>query len=104
MTQSLIVGELPMKTFFSTQIAVCLFLVVVQGLASDEKPKTKTPSLKADVIIQNGRIWTVNKKRPEAEALAIARHRIVAVGSNTDIQPLIGPKTKIIDGQKRRVL
>ena len=93
-----------MRTFFSTQLTVCVLLLVVQGLASDHKPKTKDLSLKADVVLQNGKIWTVNKKQPEAEALAIVRDCIIAVGSNTDLQPLIGPKTKIIDARKRRIL
>ena len=58
----------------------------------------------ADVVLTNGKIWTVNEAQPEAEAVAVWRGRILAVGSNADIRPLIGPKTRVIDAQGRRVL
>ena len=34
----------------------------------------------ADLIITNAKIWTVDKTRPHAEALAVLGERIVAVG------------------------
>lgn len=58
----------------------------------------------ADRIIKNGKIWTVNTKQPEAEALAIRGERIVAVGSDADILKLAGPQTKVHDLQQRRVV
>jgi predicted amidohydrolase YtcJ len=57
-----------------------------------------------DLILTNGKIWTVNKAQPEAEALAIWRDRIVAVGTNADIQALAGAKTQVLDLQSRRVV
>jgi predicted amidohydrolase YtcJ len=65
----------------------------------------KSPSAsQADVVLRNGKIWTVNPKQPEAEALAIAGDRIIAVGTEAQIRPLIGGKTKVIDLKQRRVL
>ncbi len=58
----------------------------------------------ADLILTNGKIWTVNKAQPEAEALAIWRDRIVALGTNDQIGSLAGPGTRIIDLKGRRVL
>lgn len=58
----------------------------------------------ADLILINGRIWTVNPAQPEAEALAIVQNRIVRVGKNSEIKKLIGPETRVIDLEGNFVL
>jgi predicted amidohydrolase YtcJ len=58
----------------------------------------------ADQVLRNGKIWTVNKAQPEADALAVWHERIVAIGTNADVQPLIGPRTQVIDLQQSRVV
>jgi predicted amidohydrolase YtcJ len=51
----------------------------------------------ADLLITNAKVWTVDNARPLAQAVAVLRDRIVAVGSNSDVQPWRGPHTKVID-------
>jgi predicted amidohydrolase YtcJ len=58
----------------------------------------------ADVILVSAKIWTGDPARPEAQALAVREGRIVAVGSNTEIEPLKGKKTRVLDGRGRRVV
>jgi predicted amidohydrolase YtcJ len=58
----------------------------------------------ADIIITNAKIWTVDKVRPRAEALAIVGERIVAVGSAADMDSWHGPQTKVVDAQGRLLL
>jgi predicted amidohydrolase YtcJ len=58
----------------------------------------------AELIVVNGRLWTVDPSRPEAQALALWQGRIVAVGSDADVRALAGPATKVIDLHGRRVL
>jgi predicted amidohydrolase YtcJ len=58
----------------------------------------------ADVIVVNGRVWTVNASQPEAEAVAIVGPRIAAVGSSADIRKWAGPRTRVIDLAGRRVV
>jgi predicted amidohydrolase YtcJ len=58
----------------------------------------------ADVVLQGGRVWTVNKAQPEVQAVAIWGERILAVGRDEDLKPLIGPKTRVIDLKGRRVV
>jgi predicted amidohydrolase YtcJ len=58
----------------------------------------------ADLILQNGKIWTVSKAQPEAEALAVWHGRIVAVGKNAEIERLAGPNTRRIDLSGRRAV
>lgn len=58
----------------------------------------------ADLVLVNGKIWTVNDRQPEAEAVACLNGRIVAVGANEAIRKWAGPVTKIIDLRGRRVV
>jgi hypothetical protein len=39
----------------------------------------------SDIILHNAKIYTVDPARPWAEALAIERQRIMAVGSNDEV-------------------
>jgi predicted amidohydrolase YtcJ len=58
-------------------------------------------SEKPDLVLQNANIHTVNPKEPHAQAIAISRGRILAIGSNADVLNLASPLTKKIDlGQK----
>jgi hypothetical protein len=58
----------------------------------------------ADLIITNAKIWTVDKTRPNAEALAVLGDRIVAVGSAAEVDTWHGPKTKVMDAQGKLLL
>ena len=58
----------------------------------------------ADLIITNAKIWTVDKTRPHAEALAVLGDRIVAVGSATEVDTWHGPQTKVLDAQGKLLL
>ncbi len=58
----------------------------------------------ADLLITNARIWTVDKARPTAQAVAVLGDRIVAVGSNLDVEVWRGPKTQVIDARGKLLL
>ncbi|HJW14711.1 MAG TPA: amidohydrolase [Thermoanaerobaculia bacterium] len=58
----------------------------------------------ADLVLISAKIWTADPARPRAEALAARGGRIVALGSNAEIEPLRGPKTRVIDAAGRRVV
>lgn len=49
------------------------------------------------VVYRNGRIYTVNPRQPWAEAVAVIQGRIVAVGTNEDVQTFASKNTKVID-------
>jgi hypothetical protein len=50
----------------------------------------------AETVI-TGTVLTVDHARPTAEALAVADGRIIAVGTRSDVEGLIGPGTQTID-------
>src|SRR5688572_28793450 len=51
----------------------------------------------ADLILVNGRIYTLDAERPWAEAGAIRGDRIVAVGTTADLKAAAGQQTRTID-------
>jgi predicted amidohydrolase YtcJ len=77
----------------------CLFSL---GAASATVPKSK--SAPADTIIVHGKVYTVNAQKPWAEALAIRGDKIVAVGSNREIERFRGRGTRVIDARGHLVL
>ena len=52
---------------------------------------------KADMIIHNGVIYTMNDLNPITEAVAVGDGKIIALGKFRDLDPLINAKTKIIN-------
>jgi hypothetical protein len=51
----------------------------------------------ADCILQNGRVLTLDPRRPRASALAIAGGRIIAVGARNDERAWRDRRTRVID-------
>lgn len=58
----------------------------------------------ADLVLVNGKIWTVSEGRPRAEAAACIGSRIVAVGTSEEIQKWVGAGTQVIDLHGRFVV
>jgi predicted amidohydrolase YtcJ len=51
----------------------------------------------ADLILLNGKIWTVNPAQPRVQAVACLNGRIAATGTDEEIRPWAGPATRVID-------
>lgn len=60
--------------------------------------------VQASLIILNGSVLTMDPDRPTAEAIAVSREHILAVGSNADILGLAAAGAKIIDAQEATVM
>ncbi len=77
---------------------LAIFVLPLVGLSlAQSKPA-------ADLIITNAKIWTVDKSLPTAQAVAVLGDRIVAVGSNADIDAWRGSHTQVIDARGRLLL
>lgn len=57
-----------------------------------------------DLILINGRITTLDRSQPEVEAVAIRAGRIAALGRQSEIMPLAGARTQVVDLKGRRVI
>ena len=53
--------------------------------------------MKADLILVNGAIHTMDRAKPRAEAIAIAGNRVFAVGSNAEMRDLKAPGCRMVD-------
>lgn len=81
-----------MNLIKSRALFLCLFFAACQSVD------------KADSIIINGAVATVNTNAPTAEAIAIKDGRIMAVGNNQDIQQLASSETETIDANGQFVM
>jgi predicted amidohydrolase YtcJ len=62
------------------------------------------PSRSADLVITNAKVWTGDKTLPAAQAVAVLGDRIVAVGSNAEVEPWRGSQTRAIDAGGKLLL
>ncbi|MHA1551782.1 MAG: amidohydrolase [Candidatus Heimdallarchaeaceae archaeon] len=60
--------------------------------------------LYADLILKNGKIITIDKNETIFKAVAVKFGKIVAVGSNTEIEGFVGEQTEIIDLSGKTVI
>jgi len=60
--------------------------------------------MKANLVLRNASIYTVDSEKSWAEAVAVADGKIIFVGSNSDIEPYIDPDTEVMDLAGKMVL
>ena len=58
----------------------------------------------ADLLITHARCFTADPINSSAEAVAVTGNRIVFVGSDADARAWIGPRTRVIDAQRRTLM
>ena len=58
----------------------------------------------ADTVILNGSVLTVNQQDDVTEAVAIRDGKILAVGSNAEIEAYIGDETNVIQAGGKTVI
>jgi predicted amidohydrolase YtcJ len=79
-------------------------LLALLLLATSSSTIRAQPANPADLIVHNGKVLTVDAKFSTAEAVAVRGGKIVAVGTNTDVLKLKGPKTRVIDAGGKTVM
>ncbi len=57
----------------------------------------------ADLVLTGGRVATMDGARSWATALAVRDGRLVAVGPDAGVRPLVGPRTRVIELRGRTV-
>jgi predicted amidohydrolase YtcJ len=81
------------------QVACLMFLLALCCVIASAQQKPA-----ADLIISHARVWTVDKSRPTAEAVAVLGDHIVAVGSESEVDAWRGPATRIINADGKLLL
>jgi predicted amidohydrolase YtcJ len=77
-------------------------VVILILAAAGAGPRTQEPP--ADLVVRNARILTVNDRFSVVSALAVRDGRFVVVGSDQDVSPYIGQRTRVVDGRGRTVV
>lgn len=78
---------------------VCLAAFAALGLAPNVKAVEP-----ADLVVLNGNVITVDGAFSHAAAFAVKDGKFAAVGSEAQIRPHIGPRTRVIDAGGRAVV
>jgi predicted amidohydrolase YtcJ len=73
-------------------------------LAAGALPRPVAAAEPADLVLRDARIYTVDKAKSVAEALAVKDGRLVFVGSAADVQAFIGPNTHVESAGGKLVL
>lgn len=81
----------------STFVWLCCSLAVLLALTPRAVSQVGSVTQRADLILHNGVIWTIDSKDSIVQAVAIRDGKFVAVGSNRDALRLRGPQTQVID-------
>ena len=86
------------KTTIKFLPAVILFFLSCNSASENSSTET------AELVINNAKVYTVNKNQPDAEALAVKDGKIIFVGNSTDVKKYIGDKTEVIDAKGQFVM
>src|SRR4051812_28231518 len=81
---------------FQKSFYIGAVLAFIAGDVDAQQPR-------ADIVLLNGRVLTVDSSDRVAQAVAIAGSRIIAVGSNADVERTAGPNTRRVDLHGRSV-
>ena len=77
-------------------ISICLLLLAAAAGAQGRPA--------ADLMVTHANVYTVDRQHPKAEAVAVIGDRIVAVGSQAEIEAWRGPGTRVIDAHGKLLL
>jgi len=98
----------PRNFFLSRRTASWLALaasLLLGACSEEEQALTQGATQEAvDTVLINGGIYTMDEQRSWVEAAAIQGGEIIAVGSNEEIQAMIGPDTLAVDLTGRMAL
>ncbi len=59
---------------------------------------------RADLILQDGKVYTVDADRSWAESVAVSNGRIIYVGASAGVTKYLGPNTQVVDLDGKMVL
>lgn len=91
-----------MRAWKKSLIFILIFTLFISVLGL--QPVIASQDNKADLILKNGEIYTVDKNQSWAEAIAVKDGEIIYVGSDKGVSSFKGNKTKVIDLSGKMVM
>ena len=80
-----------------------IVITVILSIISVKPTLSQTQS-KADLVVKNANVYTMDAVRSWKQALAVKDGRLVFIGNNTNIKTWIGQRTKVVDAGGRLIL
>ncbi|HSJ08528.1 MAG TPA: amidohydrolase [Longimicrobiales bacterium] len=72
----------------------CVMLLLAALVTGCETGPSEEP---ADLVLRGGRVVTMEEGQPEAQAVAVRGHSIVAVGTDAEMEAYIGDGTRVVE-------
>lgn len=85
-------------------LGLCLWMACVSGGDLTATPRTAPDAIAADFVLVNGRIYTFDAARPWADSVAVRGDTIVYVGDRPGALALAGPRSEVVDLERRLML
>ncbi len=82
---------------FDSRFLAALAALLIAGCAPTGQNAPDSAAPPADLVLRGGKIVTLDPARPEVRALAARGGRIVALGTEAEIEPLIGSATRVVE-------
>lgn len=77
-----------------------LFILIFIGVLAGFSQERET----AELVIKNGKIFTVTEENPFVQALAVKDGKILALGTTEEMEDFIGTSTKVLDVDGKLVI
>lgn len=74
------------------------------GFVAPKMGKTHDDLESADLVLTNGKVYTVDDERSWQEAFAVKDGKLIKIGTNEDVQSFIGDSTEVIDAKGQLIL
>src|ERR1043165_2106578 len=85
-------------------IALLAAMTACGGASEADFARSLAVKAPAEIVLRGGKILTMDGEWSVKEALAVRDGRFVAVGTNRDMRPFTGPRTRIIELAGRTVI
>jgi predicted amidohydrolase YtcJ len=86
-------------------VALSLAALALPARASAAPPApAEGGSPRADLVLRGGRVHTLDPARPFATAVALQGNRVLGVGSDAEVDRLVGPSTRVLELAGRTVV
>ncbi len=96
-----VVPTLLRAAFGGTPGAGMVFILLLATAAAQAQ---SVRGAKADLIIRNGKILTLDEGRPDASAVAVRDGKFLRVGTDAEVMAHKGPQTRVIDASGHRIV
>lgn len=79
-------------------------IIALLSLIACQSSLNKPIEASANLVLTNGKVYTMNADQKWAQAIAINNGKILSIGSNKDIEKYIKKATKVVDLKQKMVL